>query len=58
MNGEQIIALEVEAKAAHRAYLQAAALLDPPTNVGALARQARVLLNALQTALQEYKGDD
>ncbi len=57
MNGTEIVALEIETRAAHRAYLEAAALLDPPANIEALALNARELLNRMASALLNYKGD-
>ena len=57
MNGDQIIALEIETKAAHRAYLEAAALPVSPANIEALALKARGMLNELATALQSFEGD-
>ena len=57
MNGEQIIALEIEAKAAHRVYLEAAALSVSPANLEVLALKARELFDRLETELQSFEGD-
>ena len=57
MNGEQIIALETETRAAHRAYLEAAALSVPPANLAALALKAREMLKRLLIELQSFERD-
>lgn len=57
MNGTEIVALGIETRAAHRAYLEAAALRDPPVNITYLAWFARNMIKQLERALQDYKGD-
>lgn len=57
MNGTEIVALEAEARAAHKAYLEAAALLDPPSNMEYLTLAARRMIVKLNRALKDYKGD-